>query len=132
MLGVSGTSGDMRELLARESRTRARPRRVALFCYQARKTSAALVAVLGGLDTLVFTGGIGEHAAPVRERICAGFGFLGIERSTRHATRRAAPVISRTASRVTVRVMRTDEERDDRASHRRDCCGTKEDTRVRV
>ncbi|HZQ37557.1 MAG TPA: acetate/propionate family kinase, partial [Dehalococcoidia bacterium] len=78
------------------------------FCYQARKYLGALVAVLGGLDSLVFTGGIGEHAAPVRGRICAGFGFLGLEldegRNAEHA-----PIISTQQSRVMVRVIPTDE-----------------------
>ncbi|HET8634942.1 MAG TPA: acetate kinase, partial [Gemmatimonadales bacterium] len=80
------------------------------FCYQAKKYLGALAAVLGGLDTLVFTGGIGEHAAPVRAEICAGLGFLGIEldrgRNTVHA-----PIISADGSAVTVRVIPTDEDR---------------------
>ena len=80
-----------------------------LFCYQARKFLGALAAVLGGLDTLVFTGGIGEHAAPVRASICAGLAFLGIvldpQRNEAHA-----PVISRDGGAVTVRVLRTDED----------------------
>jgi acetate kinase len=109
MLGVSGTSGDMRDLLAREADDPRAADAVALFCYQARKHLGALVAVLGGLDALVFTGGIGEYAAPVRERICAGFGFLGIELDP-DRNREHAPVISRAGGRVTVRVMRTDEE----------------------
>jgi acetate kinase len=109
MLGVSGTSGDMRDLLAREADDPGAAEAVALFCHQARKHLGALVAVLGGLDALVFTGGIGERAAPIRERICAGFGFLGIrldpDRNQEHA-----PVISLPDGPVTVRVMRTDEE----------------------
>lgn len=81
----------------------------ALFCYQARKGVGAFAAVLGGLDTLVFAGGIGEHAAEVRARICAGLEFLGIELD---AARNAAHagVISSVGSRVTVRVIPTDEE----------------------
>jgi acetate kinase len=109
MLGVSGISGDMRDLLAREGDEPRAADAVALFCYQARKFLGALVAVLGGLDTLVFTGGIGEHAAPVRERICAGFEYLGI-RLDPARNRTHAPVISREGSPVTVRVMPTDEE----------------------
>jgi len=107
--GVSGTSGDMRDLLSREASDPRAAAAVALFCYTAKKHLGALVATLGGLDTLVFTGGIGEHAAPVRERICAGLGFLGI---TIDAGRNAAhaPVISADGAPVTVRVMATDED----------------------
>ena len=109
LLGVSGTSGDMRDLLAREGVDARAAAAVALFCYQAKKFLGGLVAALGGLDALVFTGGIGEHAAPVRERICAGLGFLGIcldpDRNRAHA-----PIVSRDGSPVTVRVMRTDED----------------------
>ena len=81
-----------------------------LFCYQARKGVGAFAAVLGGLNTLVFAGGIGEHAAEVRARICQGLGFLGIELD---AARNAAHagVISSDASRAAVRVIPTDEER---------------------
>jgi acetate kinase len=83
---------------------------VALFCYQARKWIGAFAAALGGLDTLVFAGGIGENASIVRKRICEGLGFLGIELDgTRNAAH--APVISTETAAVTVRVMRTDEER---------------------
>ena len=109
MLGISGTSGDMRDLLAREADDPRAAEAVALFCYQARKHLGALIAVLGGLDSLVFTGGIGERAAPVRERVCAGFAFVGI-RLDPARNRAHAPVISATGGPVTVRVMRTDEE----------------------
>ena len=109
MLGVSGISGDMRDLLAREADEPRAADAVALFCYHARKFLGALAAVLGGLDTLVFTAGIGEGAAPVRERICAGCEFLGI-RLDPDRNREHAPIISRDDSPVTVRVMRTDEE----------------------
>jgi acetate kinase len=110
MLGVSGTSGDVRDLLAREAADPRAAEALALFCYQARKFVGALAAVLGGLDTLVFTGGIGEHAAPVRERIGAGLEFLGVELdAARNAA--GAPIISREGSRVVVRVMQTDEDR---------------------
>ena len=82
---------------------------VALFCYQAKKWVGAFAAALGGLDTLVFSAGIGERSAPVRARICDGLGFLGVElddaRNLAHA-----PVISADTSRVTVRVIPTDEE----------------------
>jgi acetate kinase len=109
LLGVSGLSGDMHSLLDKESSDPRAAEAVALFCYVARKFLGALVAVLGGLDTLVFTAGIGEHAAPVRERICAGLEFVGLEldpeRNEGHK-----PIISRDASRVVVRVMKTDED----------------------
>ena len=109
LLGISETSADMRDLLACENRDVRAAEAVALFCYQAKKWVGAYAAALGGLDTLVFAGGIGEHAAPVRERICEGLGFLGIAldagRNAAHA-----PVISADSSAVTVRVMRTDEE----------------------
>ncbi len=109
LLGVSGTSSDLRDLLAREARDVRAADAVALFCYQAKKWIGSFAAALGGLDTLVFAGGIGEHAPLIRERICDGLGVLGI---TLHRTRNAmnAPLISRDAGRVTVRIIRTDEE----------------------
>jgi acetate kinase len=109
LLGVSETSADVRDLLEQEhSDPRAREA-LTLFCYQAKKWIGAFAAALGGVDTVVFAGGIGENAAPVRKRICAGLEHLGIEvdedANDRHAQR-----ISNPASRVTVRVIRTDEE----------------------
>jgi len=109
LLGVSGVSSDMRDLLAREATDPRTADAVALFCYQARKYLGAMSAVLGGLETLVFTGGIGEHAAPVRARICAGMEFAGIGLDP-DLNRRHAAVISRDGARVMVRVMRTDED----------------------
>lgn len=109
LLGVSGSSGDMQRLLEREAGDPRAAEAVALFCYQAKKYLGAYAATLGGLDTLVFTGGIGEHAAPVRARICDGLAFLGIELDEgRNAT--GAPIISRDDARVTVRVIPTDED----------------------
>jgi len=109
LLGVSETSSDMRDLLAREEADERAAEAVALFCYQTKKWIGAYAAALGGIDTLVFSGGIGENAAPVRSRVCAGLGFLGItideERNTAHAG-----VISTDASRTTVRIIPTDEE----------------------
>src|SRR5215218_104137 len=109
LLGVSGTSADMRDLLDRETDDGHAAEAVALFCYQAKKFLGALAAALGGLDALVFTGGIGEHAAPVRGRVCEGLEFLGIrldaDRNAAHA-----PVISSEAAAVTVRVVPTDED----------------------
>jgi acetate kinase len=109
LLGISETSSDMRDLLEREAQDGRAADAVALFCYQVKKWIGAFAAALGGLDTLVFAGGIGEHAAPVRARICKGLGFLGIElEENRNATHEA--MISSAASRVAVRVMHTDEE----------------------
>ena len=109
LLGVSALSGDMRDLLGKEANDPRAADAIALFCYLARKSVGALTAVLGGLRTLIFTAGIGEHAASVRERICHGLEFLGLEldaeRNDRHA-----PIISRDGSRVVVRVMKTDED----------------------
>ncbi len=109
LLGVSETSSDMRDLLAREAADVRAAEAVALFCYQAKKWIGGFAAALGGLDTLVFAGGIGENAPRVRARICEGLGFLGIElNESRNAE--SAKVISTDASRSTVRVIRTDEE----------------------
>ena len=82
---------------------------VALFCYQAKKWMGAFAAALGGLDTLVFSAGIGENCPSIRARICDGLGFLGIELNESRNAENAA-VISTDASRATVRVIRTDEE----------------------
>jgi acetate kinase len=109
LLGVSETSGDMRDLLAAEAGDVRAAEAVALFCYQTKKWIGAYAAALGGMDTLVFAGGIGENAAPVRERICSGLGFLGIELNpARNAAH--AGVISEPAGKATVRVIRTNEE----------------------
>jgi acetate kinase len=109
LLGVSETSPDMRDLLARRDRDIRAAEAVELFCYQAKKWVGAFAAALGGLDTLVFAGGIGENAPEVRAGICDGLGFLGLRLEARK-NRANAPVISTRGSRVTVRVMRTDEE----------------------
>jgi acetate kinase len=79
LLGVSETSADMQDLLAHESRDVRAAEAVALFCYQAKKWIGAYAAALDGLDTLIFAGGIGEHAPDIRNRICEGLSFLGIE-----------------------------------------------------
>jgi acetate kinase len=110
LLGLSETSADVRDLLDRETSDPRAAEALALFCYQAKKWIGSFAAALGGVDTLVFAGGIGENAAPVRERICAGLDFLGIA-IDETANRRHAPRIStETGSAVTVRVIRTDEE----------------------
>jgi acetate kinase len=109
LLGVSETSPDMRDLLVREAEDSRAVDAVALFCYQAMKYVGAFAAVLGGLDTLVFAGGIGENAPAVRSRICGSLGFLGLALDeARNAAN--AEVISDGMSRVGVRVIRTDEE----------------------
>jgi len=109
LLGVSGTSSDMRDLLAREASDIRASEAVGLFCYQAMKWIGSYAAVLGGVETLVFSGGIGEHAPAVRERICAGLAFLGISVDRRRNAANSA-VISRRNGRVKVRVIRTNEE----------------------
>jgi len=113
LLGVSETSADMRELLALEATDPRAAEAVAMFCYQAKKWIGAYAAALGGLDTLVFSGGVGENSPLIRARICAGLEFLGIQLDEARNTQAApvAPVISTTGGRVTVRVIRTDEER---------------------
>jgi acetate kinase len=109
LLGVSEISSDMRDLLAQEGHDIRAAEAVALFCHQAKKWIGAFAAALGGMDTLVFAGGIGENAPPIRARICDGLGFLGIEiEEKRNAA--SEGVISTDASRVTVRVIRTDED----------------------
>jgi len=109
LLGVSETSSDVRELLARELKDVRAAEALALFCYQAKKWICGLAGALGGLDTLVFAGGIGENAPEIRARICAGLEFIGMELDAVANVGNAA-VISGGSSRVTVRVIRTDEE----------------------
>ncbi len=109
LLGISEISSDMRDLLAREAQDVRAAEAVSLFCYQAKKWIGSFAAALGGVDTLVFAGGIGENAPLVRARICDGLGFLGIELSELRNTETAG-VISTSGSRVTVRVIHTDEE----------------------
>ncbi len=109
LLGVSETSSDMCDLLDSETRDVRAAEAVALFCYQVKKWIGSFAAALGGLDTLVFAGGIGENAPTVRARICDGLGFLGIELEERLNMANAG-LISAPAGRVAVRVIRTDEE----------------------
>ena len=80
-----------------------------MFCYQVRKWIGAFAAALGGLDTLVFTGGIGENAPLIRARICDGLGFLGIELDEKQNAANAGIISAKTSS-VSVHVIRTDEE----------------------
>ena len=109
LLGVSETSADMRDLLKIETEDPRAAEAVALFCYQIKKYIGAYAAALGGLDTLVFAGGIGEKAPLIRSRICAGLGFLGIELDLQRNDQ-DAEVISVDGGRVKVRVIRTNEE----------------------
>ncbi len=109
LLGVSGVSADMKTLLDRRERDEGAALAVAMFCYQARKQVGAFAAALGGLDALVFTGGIGERAAPVRAEICDGLGHLGVRldpaRNAAHAE-----TVSAADSPCAVRVIATNEE----------------------
>jgi acetate kinase len=107
LLGVSETSPDMRDLLERESGDHRAADAICLFCYQAKKWIGAFAAALGGLDLLVFSGGIGENAPPVRTRICDGLEFLGVQLDAAK-NQRNADLISN--GPVSVRVIRTDEE----------------------
>ena len=109
LLGVSGTTGDMQELLAREETDSQAAEAVELVCYRARSFNGGLCASLGGLDTLTFTGGIGENAPRIRKRILAGLDFLGV-RIDDARNDRNEPIVSPDGDRVTVRVMPTNEE----------------------
>jgi acetate kinase len=109
LLGISESSSDLRDLLAQEAADVRSAEAVALFCYQAKKWIGAFAAALGGLDTLVFSAGIGENNPTVRARICAGLGFLGVELNEERNAENA-PLISSSVGRVKVRVIRTDEE----------------------
>jgi len=109
LLGVSETSSDMQDLLDSQASDVRAAEAVELFCYQVRKWIGAFAAALGGVETLVFSGGIGENAPEIRARICDGLGFLGIELEEKQNSANEG-VISAAASRVAVRVIRTDEE----------------------
>ena len=110
LLGISETSSDMHDLLHCESTDPRAAEAVNLFCYQAKKYLGALAAALGGLDSLVFTGGIGENSPEIRLRICSGLGFLGIE-VDKEKNSMNAPLISCGPGTVTIRVIRTNEQR---------------------
>jgi acetate kinase len=105
--GISETSADVRDLLERENLDERAREALAIFCYQAKKWIGAFAAALGGVDTLVFAGGIGENSAVVRRRICEGLQHLGIEIDDSLNQRRAARI---STGRVAVRVIATDEE----------------------
>jgi acetate kinase len=108
LLGVSGISSDMRELLKRRGEPAAQEA-IELFCYRARHHLAALTASLGGIDRLVFTGGIGAYASEIRERICQGLAYLGL-RLDNTANQANAATISAHGAAVTVQALVSDEE----------------------
>ncbi len=109
LLGISECTGNMRELIELQHTDYKAAEAIALFCYQVKKWIGAYAAAMGGIDTLVFTGGVGENAPEIRERICAGLHFLGIELDE-SKNLRSESVISSTGSQVPVRVIRTNEE----------------------
>jgi len=108
LLGVSGISNDMRQLLASDEPSAGDA--INLFVYRLNRELGALAATLGGLDALVFTGGIGEHAAPIRMRVCRSAAWLGVQLDE-HANEQHGPCISTADSAVSAWVIPTDEER---------------------
>jgi acetate kinase len=109
LLGVSETSADMRDLIAHRDTDPRAAEAVDLFCYTARKWLGALAAALGGVDTVVFAGGIGEHSPLARAGICAGLEFSGIKLDAT-ANDAGAAIISTADSPATIRIIKTDEE----------------------
>jgi acetate kinase len=109
LLGLSESTADMRELLQKEASDPRAALAIQLFCYRTKKYIGAYAAALGGIDLLAFSGGIGENAPTIRERICAGLDFLGLSLDS-SSNRANSPLISTAASRVKIRVVRADEE----------------------
>jgi len=109
LVGLSDGTADMRDLLAREASDESCRLAVSIYCYEIKKRIGTYAAALGGLDVLVFSGGIGEHAPSVRARICSGLEFLGVDIDAENNTANA-PVISKSPARVAVHVIPTDEE----------------------
>jgi acetate kinase len=109
LLGVSGINSDMRDLLAKQKENTHAAEAVELFCYGVRKWIGALAAAMGGLNTLVFSGGVGENAAEVRARICQGLEHLGVQ-IDEHRNQERSAIISDNAATVTVRIIPTNEE----------------------
>lgn len=109
LLGISETSADVRDLLAARATDPRAADAVDLFCYQAKKHLGALTATLGGLDTIVFAGGIGEHSPEVRAGICQGLDYLGLQLDA-SKNARGCDIISTDQSRVVIRIIPTDEE----------------------
>jgi len=110
LLGISETSSDMRDLLAQAAKDSRASEAVELFCYDVKKRIGSYAAALGGVNTLVFAGGIGENAPTVRARICDGLGFLGIELDERQNLANKEGLISQANQPVAVHLMHTDEE----------------------
>lgn len=108
LLGISEISADMSELIDLEAQDARAAEAIALFCYQVKKWIGAFAAALGGVDTVVFSGGIGENAPTIRTRICDGLGFLGIALDPRRNAHNS-PLISPDAGGTQVRVIHTDE-----------------------
>ena len=109
LLGVSGSSGDLRTLVAASAGDSRAGEAVALFCYSARKSICAMAGAIDGMETLIFSGGAGEHGPEVRAQICAGLSHLGVQLDP-DANLAGAEIVSTPVSRVCVRVMHTDEE----------------------
>lgn len=109
LLGVSGLSSDMKDLLLAQKESQPANEAISLFCYQAKKYLGALVGVLGGLDTLIFTGGIGENAIEIRAMICEDMDFFGIQLDSKLNSHNAS-LISSNKSKVKIRIICTNEE----------------------
>jgi acetate kinase len=109
LLGVSETTSDMQDLLKMEKNDSRAAEAVSLFCYQVKKWIGAYAAVIGGLDILVFSGGIGENSPAIRSRICKGLGFLGIQLDEKQNMKNS-PVISMDNGSAVVRVIKTNEQ----------------------
>ncbi|CAL1518868.1 acetate/propionate family kinase [Chitinophaga sp. MM2321] len=108
LLGIAETSGDMADLLVRESTDFRAKEAVDLFCYEVKKKIGAYAAALGGIDTLIFSGGIGENAPGIRQRICENLDFLGIKLDAR-SNQENNKIISVDTGKVTIRIISTDE-----------------------
>ncbi|PWK79236.1 acetate kinase [Mucilaginibacter oryzae] len=109
LLGISGSSGDMHDLLSKYATDRFAAEAVDLFCYYVKKSIGAFTAAMGGIDVLVFTGGIGENAPEIRKQICTGLEFLGIKLDD-ESNQQNKNKISVTGGRVKTYVLPTDEE----------------------
>jgi acetate kinase len=109
LLGVSGTSADLRQLMSAEPSDCRAAEAVALFCYQCRKAICAMVGAIEGIEALVFTGGIGENSAAARARICGGLAHIGVQIDEQRNLNNAA-LISSDTSTVSVHIIRTDEQ----------------------
>ncbi|NOT75699.1 MAG: acetate/propionate family kinase [Cyclobacteriaceae bacterium] len=107
--GISGISGDVLELLVHEKKSSQATLAIDLYCYHIRKAIGSLSAVLGGLDTIIFSGGIGENSPVIRRRICGGLQYLGIELDEERNIHNK-DMISTRFRNVNVRVIRTNEE----------------------